>query len=286
MRDRPSRQLPRIAFLAAAVACVALVAAGADRPGPAPIFSTQLEEVHLTVTVRDATGRLVSDLKPGDFTVLENGRPQRVQLFGRAVEPGQEEALALDLGLLMDTSASMLTQLKLSQEAAVRFLESIPRATSSPSSSTTTSPLPLQQREPAGLFERIADAKGGGDTAPTTPSPSTSRVQDPPAARSSSRSRTARTRAAPLGLGECLQLIRSSGVTIYPIAFMRVLAGSARALRSKSALEQMAELTAAVFTRARRSSPESTSASSWSCRRNTSSATSPTIPRATGSSAA
>jgi Ca-activated chloride channel family protein len=47
-----------------------------------------------------------------------------------------------------------------------------------------------------------------------------------------------------------LQIIRSSGVTIYAIAFTSGFpAGSARALRSKSVLEQMAELTGgAVFT--------------------------------------
>jgi len=118
----------RIVALALGALLTAARSPAADRPAPAPVFPTKLEEVHLTVVVRDATGHLVSNLKPDDFTVLENGRPQRVQLFGRAVEPGQEETLALDLGLLMDTSASMLQQLKLSQEAAVRFLESIPRA--------------------------------------------------------------------------------------------------------------------------------------------------------------
>ena len=53
-----------------------------------------------------------------------------------------------------------------------------------------------------------------------------------------------------LGLGEVLQLVRASGVTIYPIAFTTGFApGSARALRSKSVLDQMAEVTGGqVFT--------------------------------------
>jgi hypothetical protein len=47
-----------------------------------------------------------------------------------------------------------------------------------------------------------------------------------------------------------LQLIKASGVTIYPIAVTAGFApGSSRALRSKSVLEQMAELTGGqVFT--------------------------------------
>ena len=54
-------------------------------------------------------------------------------VFARGIDEGQDtaearEALALDLGLLLDTSDSMLKELKLSQEAASRFLEAIPRA--------------------------------------------------------------------------------------------------------------------------------------------------------------
>jgi Ca-activated chloride channel family protein len=252
MRDTPSRHLPRFALLALAAACAALSASAGDRSSPAPVFPTQLEEVHLTVSVRDPAGRLVSNLKSEDFTVLENGRPQRVQLFGRAVEPGQEEALALDLGLLMDTSASMLQQLKLSQEAAVRFLESIPRArdlvTIFFDDDIRLSRYNSENQQ--GLFERIADAKGGGDTALYDAiSVYLSRVQDSNGRKILVLFTDGEDTRSALGLGEVLQLIRSSGVTIYPIAFTSGFPpGSARALRSKSVLEQMAELTGgAVF---------------------------------------
>src|SRR5262249_7386394 len=102
-----------------------------------------------------------------------------------------------------------------------------------------------------GLFERIADTKGSGETALYDAiSVYLSRVQD-----STGRkvlvlfTDGADTRSA-LGLGEILQLIRGSGVTSYPIAFTSGFApGSARALRSKSVLEQMAEATGGqVFT--------------------------------------
>jgi Ca-activated chloride channel family protein len=254
MRDRPSRILvnSRIVVLALAAVLAAAWLPGADRPGPEPIFPSQLEEVHLTVSVRDATGRLVPNLKSDDFTVLENGRPQHVQLFGRAVEPGQEEALALDLGLLMDTSASMLQQLKLSQEAAVRFLESIPRArdlvTIFFDDDIRLSRYNSENQQ--GLFERIADAKGGGDTALYDAiSVYLSRVQDSSGRKVLVLFTDGEDTRSALSLGECLQIVRSSGVTIYPIAFTAGFPpGGARALRSKSVLEQMAELTGgAVF---------------------------------------
>lgn len=250
MRDRAGAI--RIA-VALAFALGAYPSAGEDRNTPGPIFPAQLEEVHLTVSVRDAAGRLVPNLKLDDFVVLENGRPQRLQLFGRAVEPGQEDALALDLGLLMDTSASMLQELKLSQEAAVRFLEAIPRAhdlvTIFFDDDIRLSRYNSENQQ--GLFERIAEAKGGGDTALYDAiSVYLSRVQDAGGRKVLVLFTDGDDTRSALSLTDTLQLIRSSGVTIYPIMFTGGMqSGSARALRSKNVLEQMAELSGgAVFT--------------------------------------
>jgi Ca-activated chloride channel homolog len=251
MRDR--RGKPCLAVAAVAALQMAAPAPADDRRAPEAVFPTRLEEVHLTVTVRDAAGRLVPNLTPDDFVVLENGRPQRVQLFGRAVEPGQEEALALDLGLLMDTSASMLQELKLSQEAAVRFLEAIPRArdlvTIFFDDDIRLSRYNSENQQ--GLFARIAEAKGGGNTCLYDAiSVYLSRVQETSGRKVLVLFTDGDDSRSALGLGEVLQLIRASGVIIYPIAFTGGFPpGSARALRSKSVLEQMAELTGgAVFT--------------------------------------
>jgi Ca-activated chloride channel homolog len=242
-----TRRRPRVLAVALLGSVLATSSPAEDGHAAAPVFATRLEEVHLTVSVRDAAGRLVSDLRPEDFVVLENGRPQRLQLFGRAVEPGQEEALALDLGLLMDTSASMLQELKLSQEAAVRFLESIPRArdlvTIFFDDDIRVSRYNSENQQ--GLFERIAEAKGGGETALYDAiSVYLSRVQDTSGRKVLVLFTDGEDTRSALGFAECLQLIRSSGVTIFPIAFMAGFpSGSARALRSKSVLEQMAEVT-------------------------------------------
>ncbi|HSB75117.1 MAG TPA: VWA domain-containing protein [Terriglobales bacterium] len=44
-------------------------------------FRARSELVLVNVTVRDRKGNLVRDLKAGDFTVLEDGKPQRVASF-------------------------------------------------------------------------------------------------------------------------------------------------------------------------------------------------------------
>ena len=105
-----------------------MVASASASGGEPPTFPVDTTLVHLTITVRDRQGQLVRDLGPQDFQVFEDGRPQPIQVFERAFDPGEDESLALDVGLLLDTSASMLEELKLSQETAVRFLDSVPRA--------------------------------------------------------------------------------------------------------------------------------------------------------------
>lgn len=105
----------------------------AGSPAPKlPVFPSELDLVKVTVTVRDSRGNVVSSLKPEDFAVFEDGQPQTIGFFARAMDPQggdpHEQALAMDLGMIIDTSLSMQRMWSLSQQAAIRFLESVPRA--------------------------------------------------------------------------------------------------------------------------------------------------------------
>ncbi len=217
--------------------------ASAQSGPPRPVFSAGLDAVNVTVAVRDEKGRLVSDLGRDDFTVWEDGRRQQVQVFARAYEPGQDETLALDLGMLLDTSESMLKELRLSQEAAVRFLDAVPRArelvTVFFSDDIRVSRYDSESQQ--GLIERILDAKGGGNTALYDAiAVYLSRIQD-----SSGRkilvlftdgddvgSRTTVT--------DVMELVRMSSVTVYPIAFTGSLQPS-RSLQPRAFLQALAE---------------------------------------------
>ncbi len=131
--------------------------------------------MNLTVTVRGADGKLIKDLTVKDFSVFEDDKPQEIQFFARVFDParagdeGQEGApdpTAIDLGMLFDTSTSMAEVLRLSQNAASQFLESIPRARDL----TTVffdSDIRLSRfngESQQGLFDRLQKAKSGGDT--------------------------------------------------------------------------------------------------------------------------
>lgn len=225
-----------------------LAARASGQPVPSrPVFAAGLDAINVTVAVRDDRGRLVSDLKRHDFVVREDGRPQEVQLFARAFEPGQDETLALDLGLLFDTSDSMLTELRLSQEAAIRFLDAIPRArelfTVFFAHDIHLSRYDSENQQ--GLIERIVDAKGGGNTALYDAIATyLSRVQDNSGRKVLVLFTDGEDSDSRLTVSEVLTLVRSSSVTVYAIAFSGGFpAGSSRGIRPLAFLRELAEMT-------------------------------------------
>jgi Uncharacterized protein containing a von Willebrand factor type A (vWA) domain len=99
------------ASLTAVILATALLSAQ-QRP---PLRST-LEVTVVTATVRDANGRLVSDLPKDAFAVYEDGEPMTITTF-------TNERVPLGIGLLLDTSDSMFgRRIKDAEDAAERFL--------------------------------------------------------------------------------------------------------------------------------------------------------------------
>jgi VWFA-related protein len=69
-------------FLAALAVVLALpVAARQPAPQPPPAFRFATDVVEVDVVVHDKTGRFVADLKPEDFDVHEEGKPEKIDLF-------------------------------------------------------------------------------------------------------------------------------------------------------------------------------------------------------------
>ena len=239
-------KVPRPLVLLVGLSAFGLPAAAQQRTEP-PTFAVGTDVVNVTVTVRDPQGHFVSDLKREDFVVQEDGRPQAVTVFARAIEPGQNDTLALDLGLLLDTSESMLKQLKLSQEAAVRFLEAIPRAreliTIFFDEDIRLSRYDSENQQ--GLIDRIASIKGGGWTALyDSIALYLARVQDSSGRKVLVLFTDGEDSRSSIGLGDLLQSIRSSAVTIYPIGFLAGFpTGGARLLQSRAFLQQIADVT-------------------------------------------
>lgn len=88
-------------------------------------YKSGVEVAAFAVTVLNRNGEAVADLGRDDFEVREDGVVQPVTYFSAGSAEG---AVPLHLGLLFDTSESMQKELAFSRNAAIRFLNTFPRA--------------------------------------------------------------------------------------------------------------------------------------------------------------
>jgi Ca-activated chloride channel family protein len=235
-----------------ALAALGVVAAVAEAQKP-PTYPVGLDLVNVTATVHDAQGGLVADLTADDFTVLEDDREQRVELFAPAATPEERAELALNLGMLFDTSESMRRDLKLSQESAVRFLEAIPRAKDLLlvffDRDIRISRYNSENQQ--GIFSRILETEGSGYTALRDAiAVYVSRVSGTPGRKVLVLFTDGDDTSSQTAITDCSRLVRSSEVVVYPVAFP----GSGRpnssdALRARAFLSELATSTGGqVFT--------------------------------------
>ena len=75
--------------------------------------------VNVVATVTDDVGRHVSNLTANDFTILEDGVPQKITHFT------QDYDVPVSVGILLDTSGSMQNKMSAATEAVERFLNKV-----------------------------------------------------------------------------------------------------------------------------------------------------------------
>jgi VWFA-related protein len=111
-----SRPLAALAVIGTALGTVVLVAQVPQMPRAPRTLRSSIEVTAVTVTVRDADGRLVPDLPSDAFSIFEDGNPQAITQFAH-------DRVPVGLGLLLDVSDSMFGQRIRDARAAVeRFL--------------------------------------------------------------------------------------------------------------------------------------------------------------------
>jgi VWFA-related protein len=84
-------------------------------------ITLDVTRVNILFTVTDKKGRFVTDLGQGDFSIVENKKPQTISQFTA------ESDLPLRLAVLVDTSNSIREEFRFEQEAAIRFMQSVMR---------------------------------------------------------------------------------------------------------------------------------------------------------------
>lgn len=240
-------------FAVPVVACLVLLAPagvfGSPDENP-PVFTNAVDLVKVTVTVRNEKGQLVTDLKPEEFVITEDGEPQVIELCANAGEESTDEsrvkALTLDLGLLMDTSTSMQPVLKLSQQAAIRFLEGVPRArdllTLFFDRDIRISRYDSEHQQ--GLFERILASRGSESTALYDAlTVYLSRAEDSKGRRVAVLFTDGEDTSSRVRFPELLDMVRASSVTIYVIGFHTGAPTNVRTMTSAAVLRKLAEVT-------------------------------------------
>jgi Ca-activated chloride channel homolog len=91
--------------------------APAGKSGDVFVFRKEVDEVTLHATVVDDKNRLVTDLTRGDFSVFEDGQPQKITSFRR-------EDIPVAMGIVIDNSGSMREKRPAVNAAAINFVKS------------------------------------------------------------------------------------------------------------------------------------------------------------------
>lgn len=215
-------------------------------PAPAftqPVFRAGVDLVHFGVTVVDRNGDLVGDLSPDDFVVLEEGKPQKIQYFLRGDTLGERPEL--HIGLLFDTSGSMVEDLQFARGAAIKFLNTLTQAEDMTlvDFDTEVRVARFGQADFPRLVERLRTRRPDGWTALYD---ALGVYLDGAAAQNGLKilvlyTDGGDTRSA-MTFGEALDLLKASDVTLYVIGFLDHQSSFSRT-EQRLRLQQLAETT-------------------------------------------
>ena len=229
------------AFLACAIAAVTAGETAVIRAQP-PLFSGRIDLVNVGVTVTDRKSALVTDLQAADFQILEDGRPQTIRYFSIGEADSDAAAPPLHLGVLLDVSGSMVEDIAFMRTASIKFLNTFTDAEDITlvDFDTQVRVARYGQGDFARLVERIRRQKLGTYTAMYD---AVGVYLDGAAGQDGRKVMLLYTDGgdtrSSLGLGELMDLLKASDVTVYAIgAFDR-----SNAYAQRMILQQMADAT-------------------------------------------
>jgi Ca-activated chloride channel family protein len=107
--------------VAAALAIAALLLPVRAQDNSESTFKVDVKLVNVYVTVTDQQGAPIGDLTKNDFSLSEDGVPQKISIFSK------ESQLPISIVLAVDTSSSTRKDIRLELEAARKFIHSIIR---------------------------------------------------------------------------------------------------------------------------------------------------------------
>jgi len=226
-----------------AIAALALTAAGATALASQIRYRARIDVVGFAVAVIDRANAPVTGLTVEDFELKEDGVIQNVTYFDAG---GDQQAVPLHIGLMFDTSESMEKDLSFSRSAAIKFLNTFPKAQDFTfvDFATEVRAATFSQNEFPRLVARIRNRPAKGMTALydalgvylgaafDQDGRKVLVIYTDGGDSSSSRTWT-----------EAARLLKASDVTVYPIGFMANQGQGSARLVQQSRLNEMASLT-------------------------------------------
>jgi Ca-activated chloride channel family protein len=209
-----------------------------------PVFRTGIDLVNLAATVVDRKGQLVAGLQADDFEVIEDGRKQTVRYFA-AGDARDASGGDLHLGLLLDVSESMGEDIRFTRTAAIKFLNTLVDAVDVTvvDFDTEVRAARYGQNEFARLIERIRLQKTNGMTALYD---AIGVYLDGASGQDGRKIMLLYTDGGDTGsslhLGELLDLLKASDVTVYAIGELEHQSSFARD-RARAILQGISETT-------------------------------------------
>jgi Ca-activated chloride channel family protein len=131
-----------------------------------PLFRGGVDLINVGVTVTDRRGNLITDLKPDDFEVYEDGKKQAIRYFSAGLTSGPGDPQT-HLGLLIDVSESMGEDIGFTKTAAIKCLNMLREAVDVTvvDFDTEVRVTRYSQNDFPRLIERIRRQKVAGSTA-------------------------------------------------------------------------------------------------------------------------
>ena len=208
------------------------------------VFRSGVDLVHLGVTVVGKDGQPVSGLRGEDFVIQEEGRKQGIAYFARGLD-NDLETMPLHLGVLIDTSGSMDRDAGFAKTAAIKFLRDLNFAVDMTlvSFDTEVRVSRFGQSDFPRLVERLRGQETGGMTALYD---ALGVYLDGAFAQDGRKVLLLYTDGGDtrsrMRLGELLDLVRASDVTVYAIGFQTQLRMADR-MMERLRLEEIVGLT-------------------------------------------
>lgn len=222
-------------------------------------FEARVDMVSVPVAVTDKDGNLVHDLDPSLFTVYEDGVEQEVTLFAAGLEgswvgmsPEMKEAMSGKqvIALIMDTSGSMDDEMSLVQSAALKFLDNIP-ATEHLLFLDFDENIRLSEfssDDQRQIAERVYDMEAEGWTALYDAVGTVlDRIYHYDGKKTVVVFSDGVDSRSTLGIGDCLEMVKDSSVTIHTIHFGGQRRSPSRLFTQGRFLRQISKMTGGTY---------------------------------------